>query len=93
VQVGLLGYPDMMVLGNGSDASNLRWYQDRYADQPEAAWVLSVPVLAYRLLMLLWALWLAASVLKWVRWAWDSASSGGLWQRAGAAAPSPEGVA
>ena len=81
VRVGLLGYPDMMVLGNGSDTSVLRWYQDRFADQVQPAWVVSVPVLAYRLLMLLWALWLAASVLKWVRWGWDSFSAGGLWRR------------
>ncbi len=94
VRVGLLGYPDMMILGNGSDANNLRWYQDRYADQAQPGWVLSMPVLGYRLLMLLWALWLAASVLKWVRWAWESISWGGLWQRAvvastPAAAPAP----
>jgi hypothetical protein len=39
-------------------------------------------VLAYRLLMLLWALWLAASVLKWVKWAWDCFSAGGYWRKA-----------
>jgi hypothetical protein len=77
----LLGYPDMMVTGNGSDASVLRWYQDRFADQPASAWVVSVPVLAYRLLMLLWALWLAASMLKWVKWAWECFSAGGYWHR------------
>jgi hypothetical protein len=81
VRVGLLGYPDMMVTGNGSDANALRWYQDRFADQPASAWVISVPVLAYRLLMLLWALWLAASMLKWVKWAWECFSSGGYWQK------------
>jgi hypothetical protein len=81
VRVGLLGYPDMMVTGNGSDASVLRWYQDRFADQPASAWVVSVPVLAYRLLMLLWALWLAASMLKWVKWAWECFSAGGYWHR------------
>lgn len=83
VRNGLLGFPDMMVLGNGSDMSALRWYQDRFANQPEPAWVVSAPVLAYRLLMLGWALWLAASVLTWVRWGWDSFSAGGLWRRMG----------
>jgi hypothetical protein len=71
VRVGLLGYPDMMISGNGSTQSLLRWYQDRYADQTTTAWFLSMPVLAYRLLMLLWALWLAASLLKWTKWAWE----------------------
>jgi hypothetical protein len=81
VRVGLLGYPDMMLTGNGSDATVLRWYQDRFADQPAAAWVISVPVLAYRLLMLLWALWLASSMLKWVKWAWECFSAGGYWRK------------
>jgi hypothetical protein len=81
VRVGLLGYPDMMIAGNGSDASALHWYQDRFADQMAPAWVVSVPVLAYRLLMLLWALWLAASMLKWIKWAWESYSAGGYWRK------------
>ncbi len=77
VRVGLLGYPDMMITGNGSYAGVLNWYQDRFASQPTTAWVVSMPVLAYRLLMLVWALWLAASMLKWVKWAWQSFSGGG----------------
>ena len=81
VRVGLLGVPDMMVIGNGSGASALHWYQDRFADQVESAWVVSAPVLAYRLLMLLWALWLAASLLKWVKWAWECFSAGGYWRK------------
>ena len=81
VRVGLLGYPDMLIAGNGSDAAVLRWYQDRFAAQIETAWVVSAPVLAYRLLMLAWALWLAVSMLRWVRWAWESFAAGGYWQR------------
>ncbi|WP_372524418.1 hypothetical protein [Piscinibacter sp.] len=93
VRVGLLGYPDLMIVGNGSDAHVLNWYQDRFADPVASAWVVSVPVLAYRLLMLLWALWLTASMLKWIRWAWECFSSGGTWRKrekaveAAAAAP------
>jgi hypothetical protein len=41
--------------------------------------VLSVPLFVYRSLMLLWALWLAWSLLKWLRWAWQCFSMGGLW--------------
>ncbi len=79
VRVGLLGYPDLMVLGNGSDASHLRWYADRFAQSTAAAWVVSMPVLLYRVLMLLWALWLAASMLRWIRWGWERFSAGGYW--------------
>jgi hypothetical protein len=39
-------------------------------------------VLAYRLLMLGWALWLAASIMRWVPWAWTAFSAGGCWRRA-----------
>jgi hypothetical protein len=35
----------------------------------------------YRILMLLWALWLAHSLLKWLRWGWGCFSEGGLWRR------------
>jgi hypothetical protein len=91
LRVGLLGYPDMMIAGNGSSADMLRWFVDRFQATPPAAWALSVPVLAYRLAMLLWALWMASALLKWVRWAWDCYSEGGHWRSKGAPpAPTPE---
>ena len=80
VRVGLLGYPDLMVLGNGSDAGHLHWYADRFAATTAQAWVFSAPVVVYRVIMLLWALWLSASLLRWVKWAWECFSSGGHWR-------------
>lgn len=80
VRVGLLGYPDLMVVGNGSDAAHLHWYADRFASGTAQAWVLSMPVLVYRIAMLLWALWLSASMLRWVKWAWACFSEGGYWR-------------
>jgi hypothetical protein len=44
-------------------------------------WVISMPLLAYRLLMLAWALWIAAALLRWLRWGWQSFCSGGTWRR------------
>jgi hypothetical protein len=38
-------------------------------------------MIAYRAAMLAWALWLAVSVLRWLKWAWESFSAGGLWKR------------
>jgi hypothetical protein len=81
VAQGLLGVPDMQVAGNDSSAHELRWYQDRHGEHLPTAWVLSVSIWFYRGLMLLWALWLANSLLNWLRWAWAQASSGGLWRR------------
>jgi hypothetical protein len=31
--------------------------------------------------MLIWALWLALSLLKWLKWGWESFSKGGLWKK------------
>lgn len=82
VAQGLLGSPDMQIAGNGSHAGNLYWYQDRFDTVLPAAWVVSVPMLAYRVLMLLWALWLANALLRWLRWGWARYGAGGLWRSA-----------
>ncbi len=63
----ITGWP--MQVGNMSSAYNLNWYQDRSASTLPQAWVVSVPLMVYRVLMLLWALWLAFSLLKWLTWA------------------------
>jgi hypothetical protein len=78
VQHGLLLEPDMQIAGNGSSSEVLRWFRDRGGDELPRAWVLSVPRTVYRLLMLSWALWLAARMLHWARWAWRCFSRGGL---------------
>ena len=78
---GLLGELEMQVRGNGSDASLLRWFQDRTVASYPTAWVLSAPMLVYRGAMLLWSLWMALSLVKWLKWGWVSFSAGGLWRR------------
>ncbi len=81
LSVGLLGHPDLLIQGNGSSAHQLIWYADRVTGGAErSAWLLSLPIWVYRVAMLLWALWLAAAVLGWVRWAWGAFSAGGLWR-------------
>jgi len=81
VQQGLMGTPDMQIQGNGSSSELLQWFDDRTGPIPEQPYVLSVPMLAYRGVMLSWALWLAVSLLRWLRWGWLSFSSDGLWKR------------
>jgi hypothetical protein len=81
VSQGLLGTPDMQVAGNGSSHNHLIWYQDRAGKALPVPWTVSVPILVYRLLMLAWALWLAYSLLTWVRWSWQSFSTPGMWRR------------
>jgi hypothetical protein len=79
LRTGLLGYPDLLVAGPGSSSHLLSWTSDRFTDRTASAWALSAPTWLYRVLMLGWALWLAASLLKWVTWAWRCFSEGGAW--------------
>ncbi len=91
VAAGLLGQPEMQIAGNGSSGHSLHWYQDRFDPALPQAWVLSAPLWLYRLLMLLWALWLANALLGWLRWGWEQFSAGGLWRQPApkTAAPAP----
>ena len=77
---GLLGRPEMQISGNGSSAQLLRWYQDRSGEMLPHAWVISVPLMVYRLAMLAWALWLAASFIGWIKWGWTCFTTGGMWK-------------
>lgn len=77
---GLLGSPDMQISGNGSGSRTLMWYQDRSAAVLPSAWIFSVPLMVYRAAMLCWALWLASSLLGWLKWGWGRFGEGGLWR-------------
>jgi|APLak6261679142_1056127.scaffolds.fasta_scaffold00019_40 hypothetical protein len=80
VYEGLLGQPEMQVRGNGSYASLLRWFQDRTGSEYPVATVFSVPMLVYRGAMLAWSLWMALSLLAWLKWGWKAFATGGLWK-------------
>lgn len=78
---GLLGSPEMFIVGNGSGRTLFRWYQARAeAVLPRPGFV-SISIWWYRLLMLAWALWLAASLIRWLAWAWEQFSAGGCFRR------------
>jgi hypothetical protein len=81
IEAGLLNPPDMQIAGNGSSDTSLRWYADRISGSTPAAHVVSLPLWAYRVAMLAWALWLASSLLRWVPWGWAAWSVGGAWKR------------
>lgn len=80
VEQGLLGTPQMQIVGNHSSAYHLHWYQDRSQQVLPVATVISLPKFAYRLLMLGWSLWLAAALLDWLKWGWQCFVSQGIWQ-------------
>jgi hypothetical protein len=80
VEQGLIGKPEMYILGNGSSDTFLKWYQDRSnAILPEVS-VVSLPIWIYRVIVLVWALWLAFALLKWLKWGWECFSTTALWK-------------
>lgn len=80
VPKGLLGLPDMHVVGNDSTAWQLDWFADQTDDALPRAGVLSVSIWVYKIGMLLWALWLANALIGWLRWGFDAWSRGGYWR-------------
>jgi hypothetical protein len=81
VKQGLLGSPNMQIAGNQSSAYALKWYQDRSVATLPTATVISVPLMVYRILMLIWSLWLAISLLNWLKWGWACFSTEMLWKK------------
>ncbi len=80
IERGLLGIPDMQVAGNRSTRFQLNWAQDRIDGTMPTPWVVSLPQWIYHLLMLVWSLWLAFSLVSWLRWGWGCFSKDRLWE-------------
>ena len=80
IERGLLGIPDMQIAGNLSTRFQLNWTQDRIGGIMPTPWVVSLPQWVYHLLMLVWSLWLAFSLVAWLRWAWECFSKDHLWK-------------
>ena len=79
---GLLGNPDMHITGVGSSRFELHWFADQIVDTTPGATVLSLPLWAYKLAMLAWAVWLANALIGWLRWGFRAWSAGGYWRNA-----------
>lgn len=80
VKTGLILSPDMTVLGNNSSGAQLNWYIDYAHASLPSPWMLTLPMWAWRVLMLLWSAWLVSALIKWFRWAYSAFTSGGAWQ-------------
>ncbi len=78
---GLLGSPRMFILGNESTRTGMRWFEPRSGAWLPECGVYSVSVWWYRLLMLIWALWLAWSLLGWLGAGWRAFAKGGIVRR------------
>ncbi|MGK0440923.1 MAG: zinc transporter ZupT [Pseudohongiellaceae bacterium] len=80
IPMGLLSNPDMKVIGNGSYSHLYNFYQDKAAaGEFPTATVISLPMLGYRLIMMLWSLWLASRIISWSGWGWQAFSSKAVW--------------
>jgi hypothetical protein len=77
VHRGLVVQPSMQVEGMGSTDQLLRWFADRTPGAFPDVTIWSAPLWTYKALMLLWALWLAGSILRWLRWGFSALRSGG----------------
>ncbi len=82
VPQGLMSSPDMALVNPLGGYNQLSWYQDYTSGALPQPWVFSLPLWVYQLAMLLWALWLASSLLRWLPWCWQQLSVHGFWPRA-----------
>ena len=81
ISQGLLGHPDMNIVGNGSHSGLLRWYDDHSGKFLPQAWVLSIPMFVYRLAMLAWALWLSFYLISLLKWGWNNYTEPVIWHK------------
>jgi hypothetical protein len=86
---GLLGNPEMFISGNGSSRTVLRWYQARSGELLPQPGCRSISIWWFRFAMLLWALWLAVALLRWLRMGWGNFGAGGYFHRTPKPAPTP----
>jgi hypothetical protein len=80
---GLLGTPNMHVVGYESHANLLSWFADRSSDELPRATVITVPLWIYKGVILTWALWLSFALVRWLPWVWQCFSSEGFWRTQG----------
>ncbi|MGB0843574.1 MAG: hypothetical protein ACPGVN_02395 [Alphaproteobacteria bacterium] len=75
---GLLSSPDMKVAGYGSWSYGLSWFIDRWQGETPVVQLITAPLWVFRLCMLLWALWLAFTVLNLAQWFMGQVSTEGF---------------
>ena len=79
IPTGLIGLPRMSIVGNGSSSYLFNWYQDRAGQLLPIVSVYSLPMWFYRVLRLVWSIWLSIKIISWIKWEWKAFSNGGVW--------------
>jgi hypothetical protein len=81
IPYGLLANPDMRIAGAGQSVYELHWFNDKAGAVLPAPWVLSLSLWWYKAAMLMWALWLAFALARWLPAAWRALGVGGYWRK------------
>jgi hypothetical protein len=81
VAYGLLSYPDMGVAGSRSSAYHLHWYLDQGQQALPAISVLTVHLWWYKLLILLWSIWVSFALLGWIKTLFQGFSADHWWPK------------
>ena len=82
IPAGLLGSPEMHIAGGvGYGYSDFAWLADRTSGALPQAHAISLPLWAYKGLMLAFALWLAWALVGWLKLAWTALTAGTGWMR------------
>ena len=81
IPAGLLGAPDMHVAGSAGSYGELAWLADRSSGVLPTASAITLPMWAYKALMLAFALWLAWALIGWIKLAWAALTAGTGWMR------------
>lgn len=89
---GLLGRPEMFITGNDSTQTALHWFKARSDGPLPHCECFSISIWWYRLFMLVWALWLALALIRWLQRGWKSFGTGGYFRRK-PTAPAPASAA
>ncbi len=88
---GLFRSPDMGLVDPSyqSSASNLRWFLDQSSGKLQSVGAWSMPMWIFRALMLVWAIWLAIALSRWLRMMLVAWQQGGWWKSKPAVVPPP----
>jgi len=81
VAYGLLSYPDMGVAGQNASSSTLYWYLDSGVGSLPEITLLSVHLWWYKLLILLWSIWISFAVINWIKRLFSSLNKEDWWPK------------
>jgi len=81
VPEGLLGVPDMGIRGYGPGGNELAWFVDRSEAQLPVVTVFSLPIWVYRAFILVWTLWLANILIRWLNRGFSTWLKNGYWKK------------